>query len=717
MIHSTFWRCGFVMNLSVFIVLFILFPISYSSISADDSLDNYPAVCDCRNYKPSSAGGKGVKPQGRPLTAKSEHLLFGKSGLDPLGVVDVATPWRYMVTMNCKNGSTDLVDLVTKLASQLLPPEQRHRLAILIGINEKIGSTADLDTPFNWGELETKRTEFEALGVPILFVYTPWSTYRDGPQETTPESIIRNIRQLVNTTPVGRVRDVLTNRVEKEDSVHGFPFGAMRTHLLNNDFTKDFITKFSRGKPVYFHIQDSDFTNLKTSPQFYNFGVPTEAQIVSDTEQYLYSNYDSLISAMCRRNGHYPVIIGGAHVYDPAEILDVVSISAKQWTRFSSEMGNIIKHILAVFQPYGVYFHEPNTMCLAPQTVEYLYGKTDETPLLFSRLKHSGITFGIDSEVQGLTRSLFENMDDSICRNGMPFSSMIVLATSMKRTGRPFNIRFSGAYDEQLKKFKNWKSDDIVAIHGMPQEIFKALRWSDNVATSFSEHRKEGRRTLLSTLFSAFDPHALTGARAKYAASGLYETLVGYDAKITEQKQTIKDTFQNLLAAYDKLGQGKLTAFYMLSAAWESGQAMRIMFLDNLIAPVMPARRILTVPALLHERKLLADRLNYRVDRGHPFPNPFIITLLDLDSVPRRMPTSDMFVELVKSVRKHTKTKKKTSEILGVSTSVINKILETESVSPATLNKFVSILGQEDINTKFPEIPVSALEELVRKLF
>jgi hypothetical protein len=155
----------------------------------------------------------------------------------------------------------------------------------------------------------------------------------------------------------------------------------------------------------------------------------------------------------------------------------------------------------------------------------------------------------------------------------------------------------------------------------------------------------------------------------------------------------------------------------MLSAAWESGQAMRIMFLDNLIAPVMPARRILTVPALLHERKLLADRLNYRVDRGHPFPNPFIITLLDLDSVPRRMPTSDMFVELVKSVRKHTKTKKKTSEILGVSTSVINKILETESVSPATLNKFVSILGQEDINTKFPEIPVSALEELVRKLF
>jgi len=372
---------------------------------------------------------------------------------------------------------------------------------------------------------------------------------------------------------------------------------------------------------------------------------------------------------------------------------------------------------LAVFQPYGVYFHEPNTMCLAPQTVECLYGKTDETPPLFSRLKHSEITFGIDSEVQGLTRSLFENMDDSTCRNGMPFSSIIVLATSMKRTGRPFNIRFSGAYDEQLKKFKNWKSDDIVAIHGMPQEIFKALRWSDNVATSFSDHRKEGRRTLLSTLFSAFDPHALTGARAKYAASGLYETLVGYDAKITEQKQTIKDTFQNLLAAYDKLGQGELTAFYILSAAWESGQAMRIMFLDNLIAPVMPARRILTVPTLLHERKLLADRLNYRVDRGHPFPNPFIITLLDLDSVPRRIPAGDMLVMLVESVQKYTKTKKEIQEILKLSAPVIKAILEKKPVSPATRNKFVNVLGQANINTKFPGIPALALQELAMKLF
>lgn len=702
------------MNLSFSLILYSL--VISASVLATDSLDNYPAVCDHRNYKPP-AGGKGVKPQGMPITARSEHLLFGKSGLDPLGVVDAATPWRYMVTMNCKKGSTDLVDLVTKLATQLLPPEQRHRLAILIGINEKIGSTADLDLPFNWDELTAKRAELEALGVPILFVYTPWSTYRDGPHGTTPESIIRNIRQLVNTTPVGRVRDVLTNRLEKEDSAHGFPFGAMRTHLLNNNFTQAFMAKFSRSKPVYFHIQDSDFTNLKTSPQFYSFGAPTEAPIVSDAEQYLYKKYDSLISAMRRRNEHYPVIIGGAHVYDPAEILDAVGISAKQWTRLSSELGNILKHILAVFQPYGVYFHEPNTMCLAPQTVDYLYGKTDEMPLLFSRLKHSGISFGIDSEVQGFTRSLFENMDDSTCRDGMIFSSTIVEATSMKRTGRPFNIRFSGSYDEDLKKFRNWKSDDIVAIHGMPQEITDPNAWMCNVSTSFADHRKKDGRTLLCNLFSAFDPHALTGARAKYAASGFYETLVGYDAKITEQKQTIKDTFQSLLAAYDKLGQGKLTAFYILSAAWESGQAMRMMFLDNLVAPVMTAGRILTLPALLHERKLLADRLNHRVDRGHPFPNPFIISLLDLDGVPRRIPAGDMLVILVESVQKHTKTKKQIHDILGLSAPVIKAILETKSVSPTTRNKFKSRLEPENISIEFPALPELARQTYIQRLF
>ncbi len=265
----------------------------------------------------------------------------------------------------------------------------------------------------------------------------------------------------------------------------------MRTHLLNNNCTQDFMAKFSRGKPVYFHIQDSDFTNLKTSPQFYSFGTPTEAPIVSNAEEYLYKKYDSLISAMRRRNGHYPVIIGGAHVYDLAEILDAVGISAKQWTRLSSEMGNILKHILAVFQPYGVYFHEPNTMCLAPQTVDFLYGKTDETPLHFGRLKQNGISFSIDSEVQGFTRSLFDNMDDSTCRDGMIFSSTIVEATSMKRTGRPFNIRFSGSYDEEIKRFRNWKSDDIVATHGMPQEITDPNAWMCNVSTSFSDHRKK----------------------------------------------------------------------------------------------------------------------------------------------------------------------------------------------------------------------------------
>jgi len=66
------------MNFSFSLVLYSL--VISASVFASDSLDNYPAVCDYRNYKPP-AGGKEVKPQGMPLTAQSKHLLFGKSGL------------------------------------------------------------------------------------------------------------------------------------------------------------------------------------------------------------------------------------------------------------------------------------------------------------------------------------------------------------------------------------------------------------------------------------------------------------------------------------------------------------------------------------------------------------------------------------------------------------------------------------------------------------
>jgi hypothetical protein len=238
----------------------------------------------------------------------------------------------------------------------------------------------------------------------------------------------------------------------------------------------------------------------------------------------------------------------------------------------------------------------------------------------------------------------------------------------------------------------------------MPQEIIDPNAWMCNVTTSFATHRKADRRTLLCTLFSAFDPHALSGANAKYAPSRFYEILIGYEGEITRQKQTIKDIFQNLLAAYDELGQGKLIAFYMLSAAWEAGQTMRIMFLDHLSAPLMPAGRILVIPNLTNTRKLLADRLNYRSDRGHPFPNANVISLLDLDGVPRRISASDMLVTLVKAVYKQTKTYKKTEEIIGMSPAVVSGILKDEKVSPTTRNKYMSRLDK-DIKVEFPDLP------------
>ncbi len=685
----------------VFIFSFLVIPI-FAADPAADSIDNYPVVRDSRNFK-AATGGKSTKPQGIPLHTQSECLLIGEKFLALPNIDGDEYPWRYMVTMNCKKGSTDdLVSMVEKLATQLLPQAQRHRLAILIGINEKLSSFADPELAFDWSGLKAQRNRLEILGVPVLFVYTPWSTYRDGPSEETPVNIIRNIRLLFDGLNE-RQSDALRKKIKEQDDTHGFPFGAMRTHLLKNEFTDAFVKKFSRGKPVYFHIKDADFKDLKTVLQFYAFGSPTEPTIVNADEKYLYAKYDSLISSMQKRHAFYPVIVGGAHVYDPAEELDGVGISAKQWTRFASEIGNMIKHILAVFQPFGVYFHEPNTMCLAPQTVRYLPKSRNPHPIL-SRLMKDGITFGMDCEVQDFTRDLFRGMSDNDCRNGMIFAPNLVLATSMKRAGRPFSIKFRGGYDQLSKKFRNWKNTDIKAIHGMPQEIIDPNAWMCNVTTSFATHRKADRRTLLCTLFSAFDPHALSGANAKYAPSRFYEILIGYEGEITRQKQTIKDIFQNLLAAYDELGQGKLIAFYMLSAAWEAGQTMRIMFLDHLNAPPMPAGRILTIPNLTDTRKLLADRLNYRSDRGHPFPNANVISLLDLDGVPRRISASDMLVTLVKAVYKQTKTYKKTEEIIGMSPAVVSGILKDEKVSPTTRNKYMSRLDK-DIKVEFPDLP------------
>lgn len=699
------------------ILLCALAPFLFSA--NESSFEDYPLIKDARNYK-NSSGGKGIKAQGIPLLTKTEGIIIGEKFLNLDDDTATKYPWRYLVTMNFKKTTTKkLAELATKLATQLLPSTECSRLAILIGINEKIKSTDDIDeVSFNWEELRNKREKLEALGVPILFIYTPWAAYRDGPQEEmTPEDIIRNIKHLSDNIKkqaespksTERQRKKLLQKIKKieeDDDTHGFPFGGMRTHLLTNQYTNDFIRRFSKGLPVFLHIQDSDFTNLQTSPRFYNFGEPSAAAVVKSTTSYLYKKYDFLIRAMIKQNAVFPAIIGGAHVYDPAEDLDEISIDAKEWTRFASEMGNLIKHIIAVFQPYGVYFHEPNTMCIAPQTIQYIYDqKKVDLPIFLDRLQNSNVKFGMSCEVQEFTRDLFKGAQDKLCRGGMIFSAQVVLASSMKRSldETPFNIRFGGSYDSASKKFRDWKRDDIVAIHGMPQEIIDPNAWMCNVTTSFSEHRTADRRTLVCELFSIFDPHALTGK--KYAPSGFYETLVKYDEKVDEQKDEIKEAFQRLLAGYDKRGQGKLTAFYILSSAWEAGQAMRIMFLDYLQMPQMPARRNLKIPALADERKLIADRINYRLKNRSPFPNSYTVSLLDLDKVPRNITVNDMLVFLINLTHKYTNSPKKTAKIIGISEPTVKKILGTQVVSPQTRNKYKSRLEPEDIADEFPELP------------
>ena len=109
----------------VFIFSFLVIP-TFAMEPVADSIDNYPVVCDPRNFK-AATGGKSTKPQGIPLYAQSECLLIGEKFLALPNIDGEEYPWRYMVTMNCKKGNTDdLMLMVEKLATQLLPQAQRH---------------------------------------------------------------------------------------------------------------------------------------------------------------------------------------------------------------------------------------------------------------------------------------------------------------------------------------------------------------------------------------------------------------------------------------------------------------------------------------------------------------------------------------------------------------------------------------------------------------
>lgn len=692
--------------------------------------EEYSLVRDHCNFR-ESKGGKGIPAQGRILEESTKTYVINKS-LIPLKptstLAQSQTPWRYVIALNCKRNSRNVDEIIEQLSQNLLPPEERERLAIVLGVNEKITLAEDRDYAPTWNTVIPSIEDLKKYNIPILFQYNQWTSFRSS--KNNPSLTASQVRrelldklENIKKTKTERAYESELNKLIEEDNSHGFPYGTMRSFLLNHKDSQKFIKDLhTPGISVYIQIQDSDFTDLNTSPLFYNFISEEVVPVISPKERYLLKRYDALISHRKSQTGFLPIIVGGAHVYSPEEDLGDSKLnepSQKLYTRFSSEMGNMVKHIVGQVQSYGLYFHEPNTLILAPSSVQQMLQKRVEDSSRLSSTIQKGIIFGIDSELQDFTRTLFDGCSDQTCRDFMTFSSNIVLATSMKRgKEKYFATRFRGTFDDKAKKFAQWSQADIKAIHSMAQEIIHPNKWTSAVSTSLVRHRKSDARKALSALFNLFDPHSLSKGegRETYSPAQFYTTLIQYDDLIKNRSEDIKTKFSQFRSSYNYLEQGDLIGYYCISLAWECGQVMRTMFLNTFLSPQGLAES--NLPNLSDITKFLTQRFNYDYDRGHPTPNPFVVQLLDLDHIPYRMAPKQMVAEIVLVIyEENKKNKAKTARILGTTAPTIGKLMKQQSPQQSKkIAKTFLEIGENDLKKKWG-LTESASETLRSRLF
>ena len=362
-----------------------------------------------------------------------------------------------------------------------------------------------------------------------------------------------------------------------------------------------------------------------------------EEPLIPANQNKLLMKFDKVIAHHKVQNSRLPIIVGGAHVYSPEEdleeYLDDLSINeslntsqSKYWTRFTSEMGNNIKHVIGQQHPYGLYFHEPNTVVLSPVSAERILKKEKSLNWknIYQRLA-KGISFGIACEMQDFTRSLFKDASDEVCQQGMVFAATTVLSTSMKRGKKPFTIKFKGEYDRESNKFTNATKEDLSAIRGMNQEIIKSNPWRSSVATSFNSHLVCDALPFVSQTLRLFDPIDFLDPTKK---KSFEKALILYNSTIKENIKDIRELFHNLQGHYDKLNQGSLIALQIITAGWETGQIMRFMFLNHLEPPSN-----IVIPLLTREdqdiQRFLAKRFNFVFDTI----NPFVADLLKFNAI------------------------------------------------------------------------------------
>lgn len=719
-----------------FLLIFIFVFVSIASTLAIREWDQFELVQDKRNYK-ESKGGKGVPPQGCILDDSEQFLLINGDKLKQ-APQPTDKEWRYVVTMNCKRGGRAPKEMVEAIATKLIPPSERHRLAFILGINER-ASVASYGTPLpSWDSMGIDLATFQAYNIPILITYFQWTSFwqKKDASPSSASQIRKEMYEKVKSIRNARQKETALESIEKLEKQHQYPFGATRTFLLQNSQAEAFVTSFAQGQDVYIHIQDSDFMNLQEELMFGDF--QGEKPLVAVNDNYLFARYDALITNHRTHHTQPPMIVGGAHVYSPEEELEDVylktlspskqkeklnSVSAKQATRFASEMGNNLKHIMGLYQPYGLYFHEPNTLILSPVSANRRMAQAvGEFKTVYTRLAH-GFHFGIDSEVQEFTRALFHGMTDDTCRTGMLFSSTTVLSTSMVRGKKPFTIRHAGTFDEETQTFQHSRKTDLGAFRGMSQEIIHPNKWGSNLSTSFAAHRVHDARTQLYQLFSYFDPlERLDPSNTESYRSAL----IIYDQYLEEKKEEIRTLSRTLQEKYNARNQGKEVAFQLVSIAWESGQMMRLMLLDHFSSPAEIKIDPSTFDKIRETREFLTQRFNFVWEKGSSLPvvNPFVRDLLGEDpiikvedTVPEAVrefaPTSLQVGKIVAwFLKKEGNVKARTARTLGIGTTktLDNLIANT---APKSWQQIAGKVKTTDlIAQNFPTLSVTERQEL-----
>lgn len=581
------------------------------------------------NFKAATKGGAGFGPQGRLLTESARAWTLNEEAFKQLpGIKSTEYPWRYAVAVSCRREGRAPLEIIQRFVD-LLPQEERHRVAVILNINEKIvGFDERNRTCENLNELISERDVkvIQSYRIPVLVIYSQWTSYREdanNPNLTADkvreniykeldtlrqecqkqyEERLKELRQHRNLSE-SEVQEIRTKSFKNYQEALGklneetlssfkfasgvehkleFPFGAMRTFLVANSESQKFIKRLhADGAGVFINLQDSDFTRLEVLPQFYPFGAPS---IKGMDSKFLFKRYDALIAHCFKQNGCMPVALGGAYAYDPHEPMgEQVSPASKHWSQFAIEATNLTKFVIWAYGPYGVRFQEPNTMLLlhAPRGREVVGGEQ------FNNLLESGkIKFGPVCEIEDFTRELFKKCSNEVLHKAMIFSPELLVATSMKSDKRGFNVPFAGSFDPKTNRFiltsaadTDVAQDSLAHVNNMRQGVSTPRRWKQATQTAF-KHCKRSGATCLEKLFKCFDPYYLSMLQGSCTLAVLAKVLFFYNQVVQNQQATIRQCQMALADNYNFEA-----AQNMLSCAWESGQGRRLLLQRALQLP------------------------------------------------------------------------------------------------------------------------------------